>query len=112
MHSRFLLTPDVFRHRHRFAGLIPTVERALWSRVTWLWWTWDFLPPRVGASVQGILNDLFYTGSAAGHSAAPEAGAVPGASAPAQVAPSWTFPPDNLARRLRVAGHFFGRVRP
>lgn len=42
-------TPDVLRHRHKFVCLWPRRDDSgLWLRVTWLFYTWDYFPPKIG----------------------------------------------------------------
>jgi len=53
------MTGDVMRHRHRFCGIVPTIDRGgLWMRVTWAFWTWDYLPPAIGHRVCSMLAEL------------------------------------------------------
>ena len=52
-------TSDVMRHRHRFVCWLPARDDSgLWLRVTWLCWTWDHLPAKVGKQVVGMLDDM------------------------------------------------------
>lgn len=50
---------DILRQRHRFVCLLPRVDRGgLWVSVTWAFWTWDYLPPRVAHEVALITKTL------------------------------------------------------
>ncbi len=73
------------RSVHGFAGLLPRLDRSgPWPRRTWLWWTWDHLPPRIGARLAAVLAevaalDMTFNQIAAGVSpedGSPEAGSA------------------------------------
>lgn len=52
-------TSDVLRHRHRFVCWWPRWDTSgLWAQRTWLWWSWDFMPPRIGMRVVAMVNDM------------------------------------------------------
>lgn len=60
-------TGDVLRHRHRFMGWRRQADRSgLWLRVTWLWWTWDHMPPRVGKQIVDQVNWMRLGGNTGG----------------------------------------------
>lgn len=57
--TRHRRTSNVLRHRHRFVCWISRHDNSgLWLSVTWLFWTWDYLPPVVGMLIVGQVNDL------------------------------------------------------
>lgn len=34
----------LYRRRHNWRGVIPQFSRGHWLQITWLFWTWDFVP--------------------------------------------------------------------
>ena len=56
---RLSKTSDVMRHKHRFVCWLPRRDTSgLWLQVTWLCYTWDHLPPKVGHQTVGMLDDM------------------------------------------------------
>lgn len=49
------MAKGLYRRRHEWRGLIPIFSRGLWLQITWLYWSWDFVPgPKGGDDDQGM----------------------------------------------------------